>query len=100
MLAEPVAGILALTSLVIAYIGASGVLRLYYGFRDRGDGGIRMIATGILSVAIALLLWFGYSLNAALLPGVLLGIDLILWGALLLAFGLAARFRPGRRHNT
>lgn len=91
MLAEPIAGILALTSLVIAYLAASGILRLYYGFRNLGEGGGWMVATGVLAVVIALLLWFGYPFNAVWVPGLLLGVDLILWGALLLAFGIMAR---------
>lgn len=96
MLFQPIAGILALTTLVIAYLGASGILRIWYGARQRDDGGGWMIATGALSIVLALLLWFGFPFNAVWVPGLLLGIDLILWGALLLAFG----FGPLSRRRT
>ncbi len=90
MLLQPTAGILALSTLIGAYLAASGVLRLYHGLRNRGRSGAGwMIAGGVLSVLLAALLWFGFPYSAAWLPGVVLGIDLIVWGALLI--GLAAR---------
>lgn len=88
---QPVAGVLALTTLVIAWFAASGVLRLYYGAKNMGDGGGWMIAVGVLSLALAVLLWFGLPFSATWILGVLLGVDLLLWGSLMIAF--AARIR-------
>jgi len=93
ILVQPIAGILAITTLIIAYFAAAGILRLYYGAKSYGDGGGWMIASGALSLVLAILLWFGLPFNAAWVPGVLLGLDLILWGALQIAFGM----REGRR---
>jgi len=93
VLVQPIAGILAITTLIIAYFAAAGVLRLYYGAKSFGDGGGWMVASGALSLLLAILLWFGLPFNAAWVPGVLLGLDLILWGALQIAFGM----REGRR---
>jgi uncharacterized membrane protein HdeD (DUF308 family) len=90
---EPVAGIFALTTLVIAWFGAIGFLRIWYGARALGDGGGWMIAMGVLAVLLALLLWFGLPFSATWVLGVLLGIDLLLWGSFLVALG----FRLGRR---
>lgn len=89
---QPVAGIFALTTLVIAWFGASGLLRIWYGARSLGDGGGWMLAFGLLSVAVAVLLWFGLPFSAVWVLGVLLGVDLIVWGALMI--GLA--YRIGR----
>ncbi|MGP1357690.1 HdeD family acid-resistance protein [Roseicyclus sp.] len=91
---EPVAGIFALTTLVIAWFGAIGLLRIWYGARALGEGGGWMIAMGVLAVAVALLLWFGLPFSATWVLGVLLGIDLLLWGSLLLAFALRLGRRP------
>jgi len=93
ILVQPIAGILAITTLIIAYFAAAGILRIYYGAKSFGDGGGWMVAAGALSLLLAILLWFGLPFNAAWVPGVLLGLDLILWGALLIAFGM----REGRQ---
>ncbi|ABV95614.1 conserved hypothetical protein (plasmid) [Dinoroseobacter shibae DFL 12 = DSM 16493] len=87
---QPIAGIFALTTLVIAWFAASGVLRVYYGARMVRDGGGWMIGTGVLSIAVALLLWFGLPFSATWVLGVVLGVDLMLWGALLIAYAVRA----------
>ena len=89
---QPVTGILAITSLVVAYFAISGVLRIYYGVRNLGDGGGWMLAIGVLSLILAVMLFFGYPFNAAWVPGVLLGLDLVILGAMQVVFGL----REGR----
>jgi len=88
ILLQPVVGILALTTLIIAYFFATGALRLYYGTRLWGAGGGWMIAGGAVSVALSVLLWFGLPFNAAWIPGVLLGVDLVIWGAMLIALAI------------
>lgn len=85
---QPLAGIFALTTLVIAWFGASGLLRIWYGAKSLGDGGGWMLALGILSVAVALMLWFGLPFSATWVLGVLLGIDLAVWGALMIALAV------------
>lgn len=92
MLVQPISGILALTTLIIAYFAASGTLRIWYGIkmRPRKSNGW-MIAIGVLSIIVAAMLWIGLPFNAVWVPGLLLGLDLILWGVLLIAIGLYAR---------
>ena len=92
MLVQPIAGVLALTTLIVAYFGASGALRIWYGIkmRPRKSNGW-MIAIGVLSIVVAAMLWIGLPFNAVWVPGLLLGLDLILWGVLLIAIGLYAR---------
>lgn len=93
ILLQPVAGIFALTTLVIAWFAASGLLRIWYGAKSLGDGGGWMLALGLLAVAVAVMLWFGLPFSATWILGVLLGIDLAVWGALLIALAV----RIGRR---
>lgn len=83
---QPVAGVLALTTLVIAWFAASGILRIYYGAKNMSDGGGWMVAVGALSLVLAVLLWFGLPFSATWILGVLLGVDLLLWGSLMIAF--------------
>lgn len=95
MLVQPVAGIFALTTLIAAWLAAGGVLRTFYGFRRRHERGAGwMIASGILSITVALLVWFGLPFNAVWVPGVVLGLDLIIWGVLLIALAIYSKSPP------
>ncbi|MEL7279195.1 MAG: HdeD family acid-resistance protein [Pseudomonadota bacterium] len=85
---QPVAGIFALTTLVIAWFAASGFLRIWYGFKSFGHGGAWMVALGIISVLLAVMLWFGLPFSATWVLGVLLGVDLAVWGALMIALAV------------
>lgn len=88
MLVQPIAGVLALTTVLIGYFAATGVLRVYHGVRAFGSGGGWMIAIGVLSLLLAALLWFELPFSAAWVPGVLLAVDLIVWGAVQIGQGL------------
>ncbi|APX10543.1 HdeD family acid-resistance protein [Tateyamaria omphalii] len=86
----PGAGLLALTTLLIAYFAVSGALRVYYGARAVRDGGGWMVAAGVLSLVLAILLFFGLPFSAVWVPGVMLGVDLVLLGALQIALAVRA----------
>lgn len=100
MIFQPIAGIVALTSLIIAFFAAIGALRVWYGAKSLGDGGGWMLATGVLSLILAALLWFGLPFSAIWVPGILLGIDLIIWGAMLLFVGSRANLQTGGHSRT
>lgn len=90
MLLQPATGIVALGTLIIAWFGASGILRIYYGVRRWSEprvGAGWMLALGVASVIVALLLWFAMPYSLIWLPGVILGVDLMIWGSLLVALG-------------
>ncbi|MFD0859608.1 HdeD family acid-resistance protein [Roseovarius aquimarinus] len=89
ILAQPVLGLITITALIIGFFAASGALRVYYGIRlmRYGSGGGWMIAGGALSLILAVMLISGLPFSAAWVPGVLLGIDLVTWGAILIALG-------------
>lgn len=89
ILAQPMIGLITITAIIIAFFAASGALRLYYGVRmmRQGDGGGWLIAGGLLALVLAGMLLAGLPLSAAWVPGVLLGIDLVMWGIILIAVG-------------
>jgi len=89
ILAQPMIGLITITALIIAFFAASGVLRLYYGVRmlRQGDGGGWLVAGGALALVLAVMLISDLPFSAAWVPGVLLGIDLIIWGVILIAVG-------------
>lgn len=88
MFTQPLSGILALTTVIIAYFAATGIVRLYYGVRAWGEGGGWILASAALSLLIAVLLLIGLPLSAAWVPGVMLAVDLIVWGALQIALAM------------
>ena len=92
MLVAPLAGIVALSTLIVAWFAASGALKLWYGIKADGMTGRGwMIASGVLSLGLAVLLWFSLPGAALWLPGLLLAVDLILYGTLLIALALFGR---------
>lgn len=99
MLAQPIMGLFALTTVLIAHFAASGVLRLFYGFRALRDGGGWMVAAGLFPLLLAALLFFGLPFSAAWVPGVMLGVDLILWGALQIALAVQIATGPEPSKN-
>lgn len=99
MLAQPITGLFALTTVLIAYFAASGVLRLFYGLRALRNGGGWMVAAGVFSLLLATLLFFGLPFSAAWVPGVMLGVDLVLWGALQIALAVQIGAEPKNPGN-
>lgn len=88
LLLNPLAGMISLTVLMIALIGADGILRIFMAFRMRPDRGWGwLLVGGLAGVSLAILMtvllpWIGLT---AL--GVLAGVALIFegWGFLYLA---------------
>lgn len=95
MLAQPLVGVFALTTLFIAWLLVGGGYRLWAGLAGKGRRGAGwMVASGVLALALAVLLWAGLPENAVWVPGLVFGLDLVFWGALL--FVLAAEVEPAR----
>lgn len=85
MLAQPLLGVFALTAVFIAWLLVGGGYRLWAGLTGKGRRGAGwMIASGVLAIALAVLLWAGLPQNAAWVPGLVFGLDLVFWGALLI----------------
>jgi uncharacterized membrane protein HdeD (DUF308 family) len=97
LLAFPVSGALTLTIVVAALLIGDGVLRIMLARTIRAmTGSGWMLAAGIASVLVGILLLIGWPLTGLFALGVLLGINLLLTGATNGA--LAAAFRT-RRHR-
>jgi uncharacterized membrane protein HdeD (DUF308 family) len=97
LLAFPVSGALTLTIVVAALLIGDGVLRIMLARTIRAMAGSGwMLAAGIASVLVGILLLIGWPLTGLFALGVLLGINLLFTGATNGA--LAAAFRT-RRHR-
>lgn len=92
ILQNPLAGALALTTLVGILFMAAGVFKLILAFsvEDRRAFWLILIS-GALSVLLAVLIFSNFPYSAATMLGILLGVDLISNGVSLIAMSIALR---------
>lgn len=92
LLFEPLSGAVALTLLLSAYFVAAGLFRMFlaWALRESGSWGW-MLASGLLSLALGVLILSGLPGSALWILGLLIGVDLIFYGATLIAIVAAAR---------
>lgn len=88
MATNPLATSLGLTLAISAMMLASGVVRLVIAFRHWNDFGWLLLISGLFSIALAAVLIMYFPWSGLVVPGVMLGIDLMLSGIwwLMLAF--------------
>ncbi|MFD1511777.1 HdeD family acid-resistance protein [Halomarina rubra] len=78
LLANPVVGLATLTLLLVGYFLADGIVEILLGLRLRGDAGwVWLLASGVISVLLAVLLWVGFPSTAAWAVGLLFGVSLL-----------------------
>ncbi|MBX9785887.1 MAG: DUF308 domain-containing protein [Alphaproteobacteria bacterium] len=82
LLSHPLIGLLFLSMLLIALFYAQGVLTIIFGFQQRKEArywGWSLIS-GLLSIGIATILLVNYPISALWVFGVLIGINLLIFG--------------------
>lgn len=93
----PAKGLISVTLVLIAFFVADGLVSLLYALAHRSDLGRRwgwMLASGIVTLAIAIIVALGLPGSAAWALGLLVGIDMVMGGSSLIAFGLGVRAQP------
>ncbi len=92
---NPVAGAVMLTLLLGATLIGAGAFRLWVWFQHRSQPGTLWVAlSGLLTLAVGILIAIGWPDNSLTILGLLLGIDLLFQGWALLFTGLALRKTP------
>lgn len=92
LLVNPLVGLTTLTILLIAYLLVDGVVEIIMGMRLRGDGGWGwVVASGVISLVLAWLLWAGWPVTAAWAVGLLFGVALLSSGVSLLLVAWSGR---------
>jgi uncharacterized membrane protein HdeD (DUF308 family) len=92
-LANPLTGAAAFTLLLGAALLATGVLRIYFGVKlPHGASGF-VVAAGLVTTLLGLLILFGWPENSQFVLGIFLGVDLLFYGASWIGFGLFLRAR-------
>lgn len=96
LLVNPVLGLTSLTFLLIVYFAIEGLVEIVMGLQLRSESQWGWyVASGVLSLVLAGLLWAGFPSTAAWAVGLLVGIGLLSTGLTLI---VAAYF--GRRTST
>lgn len=92
ILNNPLAGVLALTTLVGIMFLAAGVAKVFLAFslEDRTYFWL-ILLSGVLSAVLAFMIFSNFPYSAATVLGLLLGIDLISNGVSVIAVALASR---------
>src|SRR4051812_19783996 len=90
---NPLATSLGLTLAIAVMIFASGVVRLVLAFRHWADFGWLLLASGLIGIALGVVLILGFPWSGLVVPGMLLGIDLLFNGTWWLMLGFFVR-RP------
>jgi uncharacterized membrane protein HdeD (DUF308 family) len=92
LVANPIAGAASLALLVGALMAASGIVEIMLAFRHRPKSGWGwLLANGILSIVLALLIVIGWPLGSLVLIGYLVGFQIITCGIARLGLGMAAK---------
>lgn len=92
LLVFPVGGILALTTVLIAFFLSSGATRLYLAYRLRPHRGWAWIGLGgLLSIALGAIIFAALPGSAFWTLGILVGIDFLFYGITLIALVMSVR---------
>ncbi|MCP3398668.1 HdeD family acid-resistance protein [Bradyrhizobium sp. CCGB20] len=97
ILYDPILASFALSLAVCAFLVVAGVTRIWAGFHMRPAAGWRwIVAAGILTFCVGLMLVVAWPAIGLWLLGVMLIVDLIFQGWGFIAFGIALRNRASR----
>ena len=98
LLLWPISGTVSLTLLLIAFFLVEGIVTLMYAFEHRAQLSGRwgwMLASGIVDLILAGIIFAGLPESATWALGLLVGINLLFGGAAMVAMALAARSSAG-----
>lgn len=87
LLQNPLQGILTLTMVIAILFMATGIVRVIVAFGLRGTAAfLPVLISGLISVALAIMIFSGYPQSATLILGILLAVELISNGISLIMY--------------
>jgi uncharacterized membrane protein HdeD (DUF308 family) len=98
LLIKPISGAVSLTLVLIVFFIIEGVASIMYGFEHRKEASSRagwIIASGIIDLILAAIIFSDLPGSAAWAIGLLVGINMVFGGTSLIAMALAARGPAG-----
>jgi uncharacterized membrane protein HdeD (DUF308 family) len=103
LLAWPISGTVSLTLVLIVFFIVEGVASIMYGIEHRREASSRsgwMIASGVIDLILAAIIFSGLPGTAFWALGLLVGINMVFGGTSLIAMALGARAQPGESPAT
>jgi uncharacterized membrane protein HdeD (DUF308 family) len=97
LLIWPLSGVLSLTLILTVFLVLEGVASIMYALAHRRERSSRwgfMLASGIVDLALAAMIFAGLPGTAAWAIGLLVGVNLVFGGIALIAMALQARGTP------
>jgi uncharacterized membrane protein HdeD (DUF308 family) len=92
LLRNPLAGLFSLTIVVASLIGALGIVKIVYAFKLKPLSGWGwLLASGIISLILTILIFSNLEVGAAITLGTLLAVELISSGIWMLLVGFSFR---------
>ena len=92
LVTNPLQGVLALTLVVAVLLGLLGIIRLVIAFNPLAASACwPLVFSGVLSLALAAMIFANYPYSSAVVLGLFLAVDLISNGVSLIVLGLARR---------
>ena len=89
---NPAVAAATLSIILLVYLLASGVAEVLLALKMKPiDGWVWTLITGLLSIALGIMIWSQFPLSGPVAIGVLLGIKLCLSGLMLIMLGAGAR---------
>jgi uncharacterized membrane protein HdeD (DUF308 family) len=103
LLGWPISGVLSLTLVLIVFFIMEGVASIMYGIEHRKEASSRagwIIASGVIDLILAAIIFSGLPGSAAWAIGLLVGINMVFGGTSLIAMALAGRSQAGSSPTT
>jgi uncharacterized membrane protein HdeD (DUF308 family) len=94
LLGWPLSGVLSLTFVLIAFFLIEGAASIMYALEHRREGSVRwgwLLASGVVDLFLAGIVFIGLPGTAAWIIGLLVGINMVFGGVALIAMALHAR---------
>ncbi len=96
VLANPEQGAIGLTLMLGVALLVTGVLRIYFATRLPDGARLYVAMAGVVTTLLGIFILVGWPENSAYVLGIFLGVDMVVYGASWLHFGL---FLRPRRHS-
>jgi uncharacterized membrane protein HdeD (DUF308 family) len=103
LLAWPISGTVSLTLVLIVFFIMEGVASIMYGIEHRKEASSRagwIIASGVIDLILAAIIFSGLPGSAAWALGLLVGINMVFGGTSLVAMALGAHSQAGSPPTT
>ena len=92
LLTQPLAGLAAITLFLAAYFIVEGIIELIAAVKIRpADGWLWMLATGVVTLLLGVMIWRQFPVSGAWAVGLLFGIKLVMSGWWLILIGRGVR---------